>query len=184
MRKYFLLTALFALMSLCCNAQFKLTPSAGLMTEDGPYTITKSGSEVENYEAAKKAVETAISGAEIGEIEYEKSFSVSAKYKNRGKLPGALGATDWVIDYTLKIEMSDDKILVSFAKIGNLEVWKRGEVLQYIHPTTGKNSMLVDITGNHYLFNSKGEICKGGKKMVALFEEMANGIVKEIERNL
>ena len=125
MRKYFLLTALFALMSLCCNAQFKLTPSAGLMTEDGPYTITRSASEAENYEAAKKAVETAISGADIGEIEYEKSFSVTAKYKNRGKLPGALGATDWVIDYTLKIEMSDDKILVSFAKIGNLEVWKR-----------------------------------------------------------
>ena len=61
MRKYFLLTALFALMSLCCNAQFKLTPSAGLMTEDGPYTITKSGSEVENYEAAKKAVENYLS---------------------------------------------------------------------------------------------------------------------------
>ena len=184
MRKYFLLTALFALMSLCCNAQFKLTPSAGLITEDGPYTITRSASEAENYEAAKKAVETAISGADIGEIEYEKYFSVTAKYKNRGKLPGALVATDWVIDYTLKIEMSDDKILDSFAKIGNLEVWKKGEVLQYIHPTTGENSILVDMTGNHYLFNSKGEICKGGKKMVALFEEMANGIVKEIERNL
>ena len=183
MKKYILLTA-FAVISLCCNAQFKLTPSAGLMTEDGPYTILKTGTEVENYEAAKRAVEVAISGAEIGEIEYEKSFAVTAKYKNRGKLPGALIATDWIVDYTLKVEASEDKIQISFSKVGNLEVWKKGEVLQYIHPTTGKNSMFGDITGNHYLFNSKGEICKGGKKMVALFEEMANGIVKEIKKNL
>ena len=183
MKKYILLTA-FAVISLCCNAQFKLTPSAGLMTEDGPYVILKSGTEVENYEAAKRAVEVAISGAEIGEIEYEKSFAVSAKYKNRGKLPGALIASDWVFDYTLKVEVSEDKIQISFTNLGTFEVWQKGEVLQYIHLTTGKNSMREAMTGNHYLFNSKGEISKGGKKMVALFEEIANGIVKDIENNL
>ena len=48
------LSALFAIVSLCCNAQFVLTPSAGLMTEDGPYTILRNGSESENYDAAKK----------------------------------------------------------------------------------------------------------------------------------
>jgi len=182
MKKYILLTA-FAVISLCCNAQFKLTPSAGLMTEDGPYTILKSGTEAENYNAAKRAVEAAVSGAEIGEIEYEKSFAVTAKYKNHRKLPGALVATDWVIDYTLKVEVTDEKILISFSKVGSLEVWKKGEVLLYIHPTTGKNSFLGNF-GNQYLFNSKGEICKGGKKMVALFEDIANGIVKDIEKNL
>lgn len=183
MRK-FILSAVFAAISLCSNAQFKLTPSNGLMTEEGPYTIMRTGSEVENYETAKKAVEATITGAEIGELEYEKSFAVSAKYKNHGKLPGALVATDWVIDYDLKVEVSEEKIQIFFTKIGCLEVWKKGEIIQYIHPTTGKNSMLVDMTGSHYLFNSKGQICKGGKKAVLIFENMANEIVRNIERNL
>lgn len=183
MKKYILLTA-FVVMSVCCNAQFKLTPSAGLMTEDGPYTILRSGTEAENYEAAKKAVEAAIPDVDVGELENEKSFSATCKYKNHAKLPGALIATDWVVDYTLKVDVTDEKIQISFSEVGSMEIWKKGEVIQYIHPTTGKNSMLRDAMGNHYLFNSKGQIAKGCKKMVLLYENMANGIVKDIEKNL
>lgn len=182
MRKYILLTA-FAVVSLCCNAQFKLTPTAGLITEDGPYTILRSSTEADNYEAAKKAVEAAIPDAQIGELEYEKLFSVVAKYKEHSKIPGALFASDWSIDYTLKVEVTEDKIFISFDKIGSLENRFKNNYF-YVHPTAGKNSMLADLKGGHYLFNSSGQISKGGKKFVALFENMANGIVKNIENNL
>ena len=83
-----------------------------------------------------------------------------------------------------KVDVTDEKIQISFSEVGNMEIWKKGEVIQYIHPTTGKNSMLRDAMGNHYLFNSKGQIAKGCKKMVLLYENMANGIVKDIEKNL
>ena len=182
--KTLVLTAAMFFISLCCNAQFKLTPTAGLITEDGPYTILRSGVEADNYEAAKKAIKATIPNAEIIDVEYEKSFSVIASCKQHGKLPGDLVASDWVIPYKLKIEASDDKIQISFEEIGTLERRsKRGEVF-YIHPTTGKNSMLVDMTCNHYLFNSKGKVGKRAQRYVLFFEEFANGIVKEIENNL
>lgn len=183
MKKYILMTV-FTVMSLCCNAQFTLTPSAGLITEDGPYTILRSGTAAENYAAAKTAVEAAIPGVDVGELVYEESFSATAKYKNHAKLPGALVATDWVVDYTLKVEVTEEKILISFSEVGSLVASHKGEIIQWIHPTIGSNSMFRDMTGNHYLFNSKGQICKGGKKMVEVFENMANGIVKDIENKL
>lgn len=182
--KRFLFSTIVSVISLFSFAQFKLTPSAGLITEDGPYTILRDGTESENYEVAMKAVEAAISDAQIGELEYEKSFAVTARYKTRGKLPGAMAATDWTIDYDLKVEVAENKILIYFTKIGSLVAKKRERLILTIHPTIGNNSMLRDILGNHHLFNSKGEICKGGKKFVAIYEDVANGIVKEIENNI
>lgn len=183
MKKIFTL-AIFATMSLCSNAQFKLTPSSGLMTEEGPYTIMKAGSEAENYEAARRAVEFAIPGADIGDLEYEKSFAVSVVYNAHEKLPGALQATDWSIDYHLKVEAFDGKIEISFTEAGTWVVRRKGEVIQNIYPTTGKNSFSRAVFGHNFLFNSKGKICKGGKKVVAKYEEIANGIVRDIENNL
>ena len=178
------LSALFAIVSLCCNAQFVLTPSAGLMTEDGPYTILRNGSESENYDAAKKAVEETIPGVEIGDLEYEKSFEASSEYKTHRKLPGAFIATDWNIKYKMKVESAEGKIFISFEEIGYMEVRRKGELMYNIYPTTGRNSMLGDIAGNHFIFNSKGEVAKGCKKLKELFEDIANNIVKDIERNL
>lgn len=176
------LIAIVSVISLYCNAQFKLTPSAGLVTEDGPYTIMRPGTESENYEAVWKAVEKAIPDAEMGELEYEKSFAVNAIYKTRAKLPSALIATDWVLEYDLKVEVAEDKILIFFSNIGTLKATaKLGNNTFLFFPTMGKNTM---ISPNRYLFNSKGQICKGGKKMVAIFENIANGIVRDIENNL
>ena len=178
------LFAIFAAVSLFCNAQFVLSPSAGLITEDGAYTILREGSESENYHAAQKAVQSAISSADIGELEYEKSFIVGGTYKNHGILKGGMVATDWVIPYELKVEAAEGKILISFTSTGNMEVWKKGEVLFIISPTMGKNSYLNDMMGHRNIFNSKGQVSKGCKSMKELYENMANGIVKDIEKNL
>lgn len=183
MKKIISIIALFAI-SMCCYAQFVLTPSSGLMTEDGPYTIIRDGSESENYYAAKKSIEVAIPDAEIGEAEYEKSFNVTSAFKDHRTLPGALVATDWRIDYTLLIECTDGKIMISFKELGYLEASKKGEVVCCVHPTSGSNSMMGDLLGNHYIFNSKGMVSKGCKKMKTLFEEYANNLVKNIEKNL
>jgi hypothetical protein len=185
MKKCILLMFLGALIPVCCNAQFKLTPSAGLMTEDGPYTILRFGTETENYEAAKHAVESAIPEVDVGEIEYGKSFSATAKYKNHSKLlPGHLRATDWEIDYTLKVDVTEEKIIVSFSEVGSLVAWvKEGFGIQY-HPTIGQNSWVYAITDGGYLFNSKGQISKGHKRLVELYENIANEIIKDIEKNL
>ncbi len=182
--KNLVLTAVLFLISICCNAQFKLTPTAGLITEDGPYTILRNGTETDNYEAAKKAIKVTIPSAEIIDVEYEKSFSVITSYKKHGKLPGDLVATDWAIPYKLKIEASEDKIQISFEEIGSLERRDKKGWVFYIHPTSGKNSMLMDMSNNHYLFNSKGKVGKRAQRYVSFFEEIANGIVKDIENNL
>ncbi|MBQ9203044.1 MAG: hypothetical protein IJ155_02250 [Prevotella sp.] len=183
MKKFFCVAAL-AVVSLCAEAQFVLTPSSGLMTEDGPYIIMREGTEVENYEAAMQAVGRAIPNAEIGEVEYEKSFNVTSAFKERRKLPGAIVATDWNTGYTLFVECAEGKIMVSFKQIGPLEASKKGEVIMNVYPTTGKNSMLMGVSGIQYIFNSKGVVAKGCKKMKEIFEDYANTLVKDIENNL
>lgn len=178
------LAAMFAAVSLCCNAQFILTPSAGLMTENGAYTILREGTESENYYAARKAVELVIPGADIGEEEYEKSFFVGGTYKNHGKLPGGWVASDWIIPYKIKVETTEGNILISFANVGDMEVRKKGELLCTIHPTSGKNSYLNDLMGSRHIFNSKGQVAKGCKSIKEIYENMANGFIKDIENNL
>lgn len=176
--------AVFASLAFCCHSQFILTPSAGLMTEDGPYIIQREGTESENYYAAKKAVENAIPDAEIGDLEYEKSFNASSTIKDRRKLPGALIATDWTIDYTIEVECTDGKVMISFKNIGALKAKKKGEVIMNVYPSTGENSMLNQIMGVEYIFNSKGVVAKGCKKLKEIFEEYANTIATKIENNL
>lgn len=180
MKKLILFVA-FVVATLCCNAQFVLTPSAGLMTEDGPYTIIRDGSDSENYYAAKKAVESAIPNADIGDLEYEKSFNATSVIKEHSKLPESLATHDWQWNYTLEVECADGKIRISFKHIGALEVWKKGEHLQNIYPSIGKNSMF---SIDHFVFNSKGTVAKGCDKMKKIFEDCANNLVKSIENNL
>jgi len=176
--------AAFAVVSIFCQAQFILTPSAGLMTEDGPYIITRNGSEAENYEAAKKAVLAAIPDAKIGDLEYEKSFNATSAIKDHRKLPGALIATDWTIEYTIEIECEDGKVMVSFKHIGAIVVRRKGDVIMNVYPSTGANSMLGQMMGNQYIFNSKGTVAKQCKKLKELYESYANNIAKNIEHNL
>lgn len=183
MKKILFLVAL-TMVSICSSAQFVLTPSAGLMTENGPYVINRNGSESENYYAAKEAVEKTIHNVDIGELDYEKSFNALYIYQNRGKMPGALLATDWTIKFHLRIETSEGKIMISIEKAEELEYKRKGETLGYIYPTTGKNSMMNDMMGVHYIFNSKGEVAKSCKKLKAIYENVANDIVKQIENNL
>ena len=179
------LFAIFAAVSLCCNAQFVLTPSSGLMTEGGAYTILREGTESENYYAAQKAVNTAFPNADIGELEYEKSFATSILHKEHGKLPlsGSYVAGDWKIEFKLKIDASEGKVLVSFEEVGMLE-WGRGTQTWYIIPAMGSNSIMAELEQKRYVFNSKGLVAKGCKKTKKLFEDVANGIVKDIENNL
>ncbi len=177
------LFAIFAAVSLCCNAQFVLTPSAGLMTEDGAYTILREGSESENYYAARKAVQSAFTNADIGELEYEKSFVASILHKSHGRLFGSLAAGDWEINFKLKIETQEGKILISYEKVGSLE-WESMGNTSFIFPTTGKNSAALIMANSRYIFNSKGQVAKNCKKAKELFEDVANGIVKDIESNL
>ena len=181
------LFSIFVVVSLCCNAQFVLTPSSGLMTEDGAYTILREGTESENYYAAKKAVNTAFPNADIGELEYEKSFVTGILHKEHGKLPvsGAYLAGDWKIEFKLKIDTSEGKILVSYEEVGMLE-WESRKVNStwYIIPAMGNNSIMAELEQKRYVFNSKGQVAKGCKKTKILFEDVANSIVKEIENNL
>lgn len=44
--------------------------------------------------------------------------------------------------------------------------------------------MFTQISGIQYIFNSKGVVAKGCKKMKDIFEEYANSLVKNIENNL
>ncbi|MBQ6749752.1 MAG: hypothetical protein IJR02_03150 [Bacteroidaceae bacterium] len=183
MKKIFL-AAMFAVVSLCCNAQFVLTPSAGLMTEDGAYTILREGTESENYHAAKKAVELAIQGVDIGDLEYEKSFLASSIQKGNRRFPGGWSSCDWSILFKIKVETFDGKILISFDSVGNMEASKKGEILAVVYPTMGKNSYLNDLMGQRYIFNSKGQVGKGCQVFKDMYEEIGNSIVKEIENNL
>ena len=182
--KRFLL-ALFVTMSQLCNAQFVLTPSAGLMTEDGPFVIKREATEAENYYAAKKAVEQVVAGANVGDQEYEKSFLVTSAFKEHKRLPGALIASYWTVEYTLEIDCSDGQISISFKELGPLAVAsKKGEVFGHVYPTTGRNSMIGNIMGAQYVFNSKGEVAKGCKKLKEIFEDFANNLAKDIENSL
>ena len=177
--------AVFTAVSVCCKAQFVLTPSAGLMTEDGPYVISRNGSEAENYEAAKKAVLSAIPDAKIADLEYEKSFNASSAIKDRRRLAGALVKSDLTIEYTLEVECEDGKVMVSFKSNGPMELrTKKGELFMNIYPTTGSNSMLTQVAGVQHIFNSNGNVAKQCKKIKELYESYMNDIVKSIENNL
>lgn len=182
--KRIIIFAVFAVISLCSYAQFVLTPSAGLMTEDGPYVISRDGTEVENYEAVKKAIDKVIPNGEVGEVEYEKSFNVSSAFKGHGKLPGALVATDREIRYTLFIDCYEGRIQISFKELDAMKVTKNDELLFNIYPTIGKNSMSNQLSGIQYVFNSKGKVASGGKKIKVMFEDYANELVKQIESYL
>lgn len=186
MKKIFLSMVLAAI-SVCGNAQFQLTPSSGLMTEDGPYIIQHTGTEAENYQAAVRAVQQAIPDANIGELEYEKSFMVTYTKKGHEVLPGAFIAHDWSIENKLKIEASEDKISVSFAETGDFVVRYKGEVISIIYPRMGKTSFQELLAQICYLFNSKGKLAKnvkGASKLVEKYEQMANEIAKAIESKL
>lgn len=183
MKRFYLLIAFIAI-TLCSYAQFVLTPSAGLMTEDGPYIINRSGSEIENYNAAKKVIARVIPNAEMGDVEYEKSFNVTSEFKDKGRLPGAMVKTDWIIKYTLLVTCEDGKISISFKDLGEMEVYRKGERVMNIYPTTGSNSMLGQAAGIQHIFNSKGVVASGCKKLKLMFETKANDLVKEIENNL
>ena len=182
--KKFLSLATFLAISVVVQAQFVLTPDAGLMTADGPYTIVREGTEAENYYAAKKAIENVIPNAEIGDVEYEKTFNVTSVFKNHGKIAGAIVATDQKTEYTLEISCTDGKIMISFKNIGCMEITRKGETYMVVYPKTGKNSWLGQVSGQQYLFNSKGEIAKQCKKLVAMYEDNANNLVKCIENSL
>lgn len=175
--------AIFAAVSLCCDAQFVLTPSAGLMTEEGAYTILREGTESENYYVVKKAVESAFPNADIGELDYEKSFVVSILHKRHSRLFGAMVAGDWEIEFKLKIEAQEGKILISYEKVGTLKWDSKGNTA-FVFPTTGKNSTMLIMANSRYIFNSKGQVAKNCKKAKELYEDIANGIVKDIENNL
>lgn len=183
MRRLFTLSVLLTI-ALCAQAQFMLTPSNGLMTADGGYTISRTGSESENYYAAKTAIQAVIPEVEIADVDYEKSFIAKSVYKHHGRMPGAAAKTDWFLEYALKIEASDDGIIIFFEKTGDIEYQKKGHFLGYVHPTTGSNSLLSDIAGHHYIFNSKGEVARMCKKLVAFYEDFANNLVKDIEEKL
>ena len=171
-------------LSLCCHAQFVLTPS-GLMTEDGAYTIMRTGTESENFEVAKKAVELAIPGIDIGELEYEKSFSANGIQKGHRRFTGfATASVDWSIEYQLKVEAEEDKISISFTKVGSLVLKRKGESVAEVFPTSGKRTILLALSGQGFVFNTNGQVARGCKPIKETYEEMANNIVKTIENNL
>lgn len=185
MRKKTLFLALFTMLVLCCKAQFVLTPSGDLLTEDGSYVIQKIGAEEENYEAVEKAIKAVLPNAQISEDEYMKSFSVRDVYKTHAKLPGALKASDWEMNFSFRVEVDTDKIMITFNRAEAVKAHFGSQIGgQTIYPYSGKNSMLTQMGGVLYLFNSKGKVSKGGKKMKAFYEDHANGIVNSIENNL
>ena len=146
--------------------------------EGGVHTILRQvETESENYYEAKKAATSAYPDANIREIEREKSFVVDILHKRHSKLPGAMVASDWEINFILKITASESNIQISFEKLGNLK-WEGGDL---IFPTAGANIMM---TMYRHIFNSKGEVAKGLKKAKLLYEEIANGIVRDIEKNI
>lgn len=181
--KKIILSAAFALMGVCCNAQFVLTPNAGLLADNGAYVINHLGTEEENYNIAKKAAISAFSDAQFVDLESNKSFKILYVYKNHDKLPGALIATDWTIKFTLKIETQNDKVLVSFDEAGIWEAQNKNAAFNMI-PSAGKNTMLKSASGITYMFNSKGKPTKGGKKIITAYENIANGIVRDFESEL
>lgn len=181
MKKTILLT-LFTITVLSSNAQFTLTPSGMLLTENGSYTITLSKTEEENYDAVKKAIRAILPEAQISE-DYMKLI-VKDKYKTHDKLPGALKASDWEMDYSFNIEINADKIAISFDKAKPIIQHIKGEGTMNIYPFSGKNNFLAQAGGRQFLFNSKGKICSGGKKLKAFYEQHANNIVKNIETHL
>lgn len=179
-----ILLAVMAMVSVFCNAQFKLTPTAGLMTEDGPYIIQRNASEEENYEVAKQAIMNTIQGAEIGEQEVENTFYVTSKFADFSKLPGTLFKLHWRIDYKLKVQVTEDKILIYFDELGSLVTTLKNQSYEYI-PQSGKNSQWILNTKEiMYLFNSSGEVATGASKLVKFFETKANELVKTIENNI
>lgn len=183
MKKY-CIYAVLMLVSGICNAQFVLTPTAGLVAENGVYTISRNGTEKENYDVVKEAIAAVYEDAEIGEEEIEKTVLATIVYKKRFKQAGALVAADHKMEFTLRFETEDGKINVSFTKTGEWETrTKKGELIQIIHMDMGKNNPLKS-TGNFHMFNSKGQIAKGGKKAKEQYEQIANEIVKSIENEI
>lgn len=181
----FVLTVILSLFSVCSNAQFKLTPGV-LKTNDGPYTILRNGLEADNYEAAQSAVEAVVPDAEINPLEYGKSFSVSILHTYHGKLFYAF-TKYWDFSYVMRVETFDDKIQISFDEIGTINVWNvKDEILfERFSPTAGRYNLMIQLAGNDRpLFNSKGKVAFKCKKIILMIEEIANGIVKDIENNL
>lgn len=182
MKRIFLVT-LLSIVAVVSRAQFKLTPNDGLKTEDGAYTIKRAFTELENYQAAMKAVKAVIPDAVIEEPEYEKVFTAKAETVIRMKVTGMIKAANWTADYTLKVEAADNEIIVSFDKLGNFEHRKKnGTVDAIIRPYIGQNSFWNQLAGEYSLFNSSGDL-KAPKAAVAI-ESWANGLVRQIEESL
>lgn len=184
MRTY-VLTVILSLFSVFSNAQFKLYPGV-LKANDGPYTILRNGLEADNYEAAQRAIETAVPDAVVNPLEYGKSYSVLILHTYYGKLSDVV-ARYWDFSYVMKVEAFDDKIQISFDEIGTINVWNvKDEILsERFSPTSRKHTLMTELAGDDRpLFNSKGKVAFGCKKIILKTEEIANGIVKDIENNL
>ncbi len=166
MKKYFLL-AIMSLFTFIAKAQFVLTPSDGLKSEDNRYTIKRIGNELENYCAAKEAVKAVIPGAVIVDVEYEKVFLVKAEATIKAKVAG------WPLTlagpYTLKFEADNGAILTSFEYLGELKNTGKRDIV--LIPGTGVNTIMSPF----YVFNSSGDLKQ--KKAKVAIEEWANGLM-------
>lgn len=180
MKKIIILTVL-SFFTFISRAQFVLTPNDGLKTADGVYTIKRVGTELDNYQAAMKAVKTVIPDAVIEEPEFEKVFTVKAKTNIKMKVAMMLKSLMFTAEYTLKIEAEDNLILVSYEKLGQFEYRKKNNVA-YLYPWSGHNSYMVQMGQEYYLFNSSGDL-KAPKAKTSI-EEWANGLVSQIEQAL
>lgn len=180
MKKCFIIVML-GIIAIASRAQFVLTPSNGLTTSDNAYSINITGSEVENYYTAKKAISKVLPEAVIGEVEYEKSFTASSKAKVKMKVKSAFKSLDFVADYTLKIETGDNMISISFNELKEFEYRKKSnnEPIGWVIPTIGRNDLWTNIANVFYVFNSKGDLKQ--PKCKQAIEDWANGLVNTIE---
>ena len=172
--KKLIFTTLLSISVVATKAQFVLTPNDGLKCEDNAYIIKRAGTELENYQAAMKAVKATIPDAVIVEPEYEKVFTVKAQAVIKTKVAG------WPLTlagpYSIKIEAGKGLILVSYESLGELKNTGKRDIV--LLPCSGVNTIMSPF----YVFNSSGELKQ--KKAKVSIEEWANGLVSQIEQVL
>ena len=178
-----LLLLVFILSATIAKAQFVLTPHDGLRTTDGVYTITRTGSSIEqNYAAMKDVVKKVISNVRIREFDQEHMFTAIAETKVKLKFKDMVTQSKtFDTSFTLKLIAENDKIILSFEQLGNFVVSKFGSHYT-LYPTIGGNNIANQGAGLIHIFNSSGEIVQ--PKTKEGIEAWANSLVSQIEQAL
>lgn len=180
MKKYIVLTVI-SLVSLVSHAQFVLTPNDGLKSKDNVYVIRRVGTELENYYAAKRVLKAVIPDVYIEDLEFEKVITAKAEAFVRLKPKGWVKLYNAFSKYTMKIEVFENELHLSFVELGPFELRKKnGNVHAIVHPYSGHNSFWNQF--EPYLFNSSGDA--SSPKAIAAIENWANGLVAQIEKAL